>query len=152
MIECDFQDSMTVAEKACKEHVAKFIGMKVYRDSNPGDPDCGVFNIGYLQTGEHAMYRAEAYHFRAQLELFRRDRTELQRQIMRLLESFPVNADTNVQAEIRDTSNVQVFRIAPETRAVGEVVRTDLNTEKDGQPIITFTCTILFDVVFRARF
>lgn len=152
MKECDYQDAMTVAEKACQEHLAKFLDMKVWRDANPGNPDCGVFNIGYLYTGEHTLFRANALHFRAQLDLFCRDRTKLQQFIMRILESFPINADTNATDALRERSNVHVFRVAPETRAVGEVTRTDIQMEKDGQPIITFTCAITFDVVFQVRF
>lgn len=152
MNQCDFQDAMTRAEIACGEHLAKFLGVPVYLDANPDNPDCGVFNIGYMYTGEHNAYRASAYHFRGTLELFCRNRTELQRTIMRLLDHYPINADCRADDELRQTSNVLVFRIPLETRAVGEVVRTDIQTKKDAKPILTYNATVSFDVVFQARF
>ena len=67
MTPCTFADSLTNAEKACRTAIASIFdgALKVYRFANPGVPDCAVFDIGYLQTGEHATFKAPAYHFRA---------------------------------------------------------------------------------------
>jgi len=148
MIACEYEESLTRAEIACRDHLAKSLPFSVYRDANPDNPDCGVFNVGYIYTGDHQLFAASAYHFRATLELFCRDRTELQRTIMRIMRRYPQNQDGELSGE----SNVLVFRIAPETNAVSAVNRTDIQTERDGKPILTYNATILFDVVFAARF
>ena len=153
MKECDGLDAMTVAEKACKECLArKLEGVRIYRFRNPGDPECAVFDIGYLQTGDLTVHDAPSYHFRAHLDLFHRDHDELQRDIMRLLLALPVNADIRTDDEVRETSNVVVFRIAPETQAVGEIVQADVQPAKDGNPIMCYTAAVKFDVVFAVRF
>ena len=153
MIECDYVDSMTFAEKACAGCLAQlFDRVKTYRATNPGDPDCQVFDIGYLQTGDQATYNAPAYHFRAQLDLYRRDRTALQKDLMRILQALPVNADNNSEAELRETSNVLQLRVAPETQNGMAISTANVNQDKDAKPILCYTSTVLFDVVFQARF
>ena len=153
MKECDELDALTVAELSCRECLArKLEGMKVYRFRNPGDPDCAVFDIGYLQTGDLTVNDAQSYHFRAHLDLYNRDHDKLQRDIMRLLLTLPVNADIRTGDEVREESNVIVFRIAPETQAVGEIVQADVQPAKDGNPIMCYTAAVKFDVVFAARF
>jgi len=153
MKECDFADALTEAEKACALCCkGMFDGVKTYRATNPGDPDCNVFDIGYLATGECATFDATAYHWRGQLDLYRRDRTALQRDIMRILAALPVNADNRAEADLRETSNVLQFRVAPETKGVSEIVTANVNPDKDAKPIPTYTASVTFDIVFQARF
>jgi len=153
MQECDFQDAMTVAEKACAGCVAQlFDRVKTYRATNPGDPDCNVFDIGHLHIGENTTFASAAYCFRAQLDLYRRDRTALQRDIMKILAALPIGADNNAEADLRQTSNVIVFRVAPETNAVGSIATADVSQDKDAKSVPCWTATVLFDVVFQARF
>ena len=149
MREFDYIDSLTVAEEACAKRLADFLGKAVWRGVNPGETDCGVFNIGWLQTGEHCCYDAEALHFRASLSLFGRDRTNLQRDIMRILAAFPMNADLRVDDPLREESNVLVFRVAPEARAVGEALPTDVNVMTNAAPVLAYSATLAMDVVFR---
>jgi len=148
MIPCDFEDAMTKAEIACVNDLANKLPFKVYRDANPDNPDCAVFNIGYMYTGAHQLFHASAYHWRATLELFCRDRTRLQRTIMGLIAAYPQTQE----GTLAEKSNVRVFRIAPETQPDSAVRRTDIQTERDGKPILTFNATLNFDVVFQARF
>lgn len=152
MKECEGVDALTNAEKACREVLQRLIGGKVYRFHNPGDPDCAVFDIGYMQTGDLAMCDSKSYHWRATLDIYRRDHDELQREIMRLLLALPVNADIRREDDLRENSNVIVFRVAPEAQNVGQIVVADVQTVKDGKPIPCYTCPIRFDVVFAARF
>lgn len=152
MREVTMEEAMTKAEEACALHLQSFLGCKIYLDANPDNPDCGVFNIGYMYTGEHNAFRASAYHFRGQLELFCRNRHELQRMVMRLLDHFPVNRDCDEGSPLRETSNVMCLRLPIETRAVDTILRTDIQTRKDANPILTYTTTVQFDVVFRCRF
>ena len=153
MKRCEFEDAMGAAEIACAQHIVRQTAMTVCVGSNDrGLTDCAVFDIGYLQTGEHATFQASAYHFRAKLDIYRRDRKEVQRAIMRLLASFPINADVNAMDELRENSNVINFRIAPVTQGVSEATTVDIQQVKDTKPIRCWTATALFDVVFRARF
>ena len=150
---CEFDDSLALAEAACAQFLHKTTGMTIRVAVNgKGDPDCAVFDIGYLYTGEHTLFQAHAYHFRAKLDIYRRSREEVQKAIMRLLHSFPVNADTNADSELRESANVKVFRIAPQTQAVSEIVTADVQPVKDAKPIPCWTSTVQFDVVFKARF
>ena len=93
-----------------------------------------------------------AYCYRAQLDLYRRDRTALQRDIMRILQALPIGADNNSEAELRETSNVLNFRVAPEPNAVTSITTTDVSPDKDAKQIPCWTATVVFDVVFVARF
>lgn len=150
---CTFEDSLAVAETACANHIFKTTGMTVCVAVNDqGRTDCCVFDIGYLQTGEHATYQAKAYHFRAKLDIYRRNRQDVQKAIMRILATFPINADVNEMDELRESSNVIVFRLSPQTQGVSEITTTDVQQVKDARAIRCFTATVLFDVVFRARF
>lgn len=150
---CEFEDAMGQAEIACAAHIHKTTGMTVCVGSNDrGLADCAVFDIGYLQTGEHATFKAGAYHFRAKLDIYRRTRKDVQKTIMLLLQSFPVNADVNAAADLRENSNVLVFRIAPVAQGVSEIATADVQQIKDAKPIRCWTATAFFDVVFRARF
>ena len=150
---CTYEDALAVAEAACANHIFKTTDMTVCVAVNDqGRTDCAVFDIGYLQTGEHATYQAKAYHFRAKLDIYRRNRKEVQKAIMRILETFPINADVNAMDELRENSNIIVFRLAPQTQGVSEITTTDVQQVKDAKPIRCFTATVLFDVVFRARF
>lgn len=152
MTECNGEEALTNAEKACKDALAKIVGGRVYRFHNPGDPDCAVFDMGYMQTGDLALCDSKSYHFRAVLDLYRRDHDELQRAVMRLLLNLPVNADIRMDDDLREKSNVIVFRIAPEVQTVGQIVFADIQPVKDGKPIHCYTCPVRFDVVFAARF
>lgn len=150
---CTFEDALSLAEVACAEHIHKTTGMTVCVAVNDqGRTDCAVFDIGFLQTGEHATYQAKAYHFRAKLDIYRRNRRDVQQAIMRLLATFPINADVNAMDDLRENSNVIVFRLSPQTQGVSEITTTDIQPVKDAKPIRCFTATALFDVVFRARF
>jgi len=153
MRECDFEDSLTFAEKACAGCVAQlFDRVKTYRATNPGDPDCNVFDIGHLDIGDNTTFGSAAYCFRASLDLYRRDRTALQRDIMRILAALPIGADSNAEADIRQTSNVLAFRVAPQANAIGDVSATDVSADKDANSVPCWTAQVALDVVFQARF
>ena len=111
-----------------------------------------MFDIGYLYTGEHATYQARAFHFRAKLDICRRVRKDVQVAVMNILRHFPINADMNADADLRQSSNVIVFRIAPQTQGIGEITTVDMQQVKDKRPVRCFSCTVQFDVVFRAAF
>lgn len=148
---CEFEDALTEAEKAATAFIREmFDGAKTYRATNPGDPDCQVFDIGYLNIGDNTTFPSAAYCFRGQLDICRRDRTVLQREIMRMLNRFPVNQD--YQTEDLEETNLLCVRIAPETRAVSEITTVNVNPNKDDNPIPCYSATVLFDVVFMARF
>lgn len=152
MKEVPFEESLTAAEIACKNALhSLFDRVESKRATNPGMPDCNVFDIGYVATGDTLTFPSSAYHFRAALDLYRRDRTELQRAIMRILATLPINEDNNIEANLRETSNVVHFRVAPETNAVTAITTTNVNPDKDAKPIPTYTVTVSFDVVFMAK-
>ena len=150
---CEFEDSLGLAEYACAQHIHVRTGMMVCIATNDrGAPDCAVFDIGYLQTGEFAAFPSSAFHFRAKLDIYRRSRPDLQKAIMCLLASFPINADQNADAELRENSNVIVFRVAPQTQGISEISTVDIQPTKDAKAIRCWCATVQFDVVFRSRF
>ena len=153
MKECTYEESLSMAEVACAKHIVNKTGMTVCVGTNDkGLTDCAVFDIGYLYTGEHATYQARAFHFRAKLDIYRRIRKDVQVAVMNILRHFPINADMNADADLRQSSNVIVFRIAPQTQGIGEITTVDMQQVKDKRPVRCFTCTVQFDVVFRAAF
>lgn len=147
-----FEESLTEAEKTCTEAIREAFGVKykTFRSTNGGNPDCQVFDIGYLNIGENTTFPSAAYCFRAQLDLYRRDREALQRAIMSLLSMFPRNQSYNSTA--LEGTNVLCFRITPEPRAITEITTTDVSQTKDANPIPCYTATVSFDVVFLSRF
>lgn len=148
---CNFENALTEAEIACRAAVERVGDVRVYRATNPGEPDCDVFDIGHIATGDMAAFPATCYHWRAQLDLYRRDRTALQQALMRLLAAFPVNDDNRQEDDLRENSNVLALRIAPETNAVSAVSTTAVETGKDERTVPCWTASVLFDVVFSAR-
>ena len=152
MKKCDFQNSLTEAEIACAEHLRRLTGNVIHIGENPGFTDCAVFDIGYLQTGDHATFKASGYHFRAKLDLYRTNRLDLQRAAMRILESFPINADINADADLRENSNVVVFRLSPQTQGLSEATTSYITPQGRTNQVKCWTVTLLFDVVFLARF
>lgn len=150
MKECDFEDSLETAEIACKEHLERRLGWNIRRSAAKGLADEAVFDIGHLQTGDQMAFPAKAFHWRAQLDIYRRDRSELQKALMRVIQAFPINRDTNADADLRESSNVELFRIALETNAVSAITRTEVTPPGAAGPMLTNVATILFDVVFRA--
>ena len=152
MKECNFEDSLEAAEIACKQELERRLGIKILRSASTGLPDEAVFDIGHLQSGEQMGFPATAYHWRAQLDIYRRDRSELQKMIMRVVRAFPINRDMKADAELREGSNVDLFRIALETNAVSAITRTDVTPPNKENSMQTHVVSILFDVVFVADF
>lgn len=146
-----FETSLEEAERACFDELVRVLklrtGVNAYIGISDGNPDCMVFDIGYIQTGEMTAFPASNYHFRASAEFYSRNRTTLQRTLMRLLEAMPIGHEFSPDSVLADT-NVVNFRIAPETNAVGQITTTAVQMGKDGKTVPTFTATVLFDVVF----
>lgn len=154
MTPCTFADSLTNAEKACRTAIARIFdgSLKVYRFANPGVPDCAVFDIGHSQTGDLNLCHADSYHWRATLEIFSRDHDQLQRHIMQLLEALPINFNYSPDDELRESSNVLLFRVAPEAQAIGDITTASVAPPQGGAEIPAYSVTIHFDVVFAVRF
>ena len=148
MKECDFLDSLTIAEKACADVFCEIFRTRTFICANRGCPDCNVFDIGFVQSGDQMAYDSDAYHFRAKLDMYRRDRSELQRDIMKLLAELPIGQDSRVESTLRENSNVVCFRIATETRAISEISTASVAPENDASPIPCYLATVQFDVVF----
>lgn len=149
---CTYIESLSKAETACAEYIHRITGENVHIAENPGLTDCAVFDIGCLQTGEHATFKAPAYHFRAKLDIYRRSRQNLQVAAMRILESFPINADCNEADALRSGSNVHVFRLAPQPQGLSEATTASIVPIGRAEQVKCWTVTLLFDVVFQARF
>ena len=149
-----FTKSLEEAETACIAYLAAVLGLKpgtnIFRSVNPGLADCGVFDIGYPFAGELNTFKANVYHFRAQLDLVARDRRWLQAALMAILGSTPVNSQHNRDSNLRRASNVETFRVAAESGAVTEITTTEIKTEHGDEKVPTFTATVKFDVVFLA--
>ena len=91
----DVESAMTLAEEACFAFLSELLGYEPEKDSfisvrARGALDCMVFDIGGMATGDVATFRAEQYHWRGSADFYNRDRTLLQRVLMRLVERLPI--------------------------------------------------------------
>lgn len=149
-----FDESLTQAETACFALVCEVLGLRPNVDATIPThrlslPDGAVFDIGSLQTAELAAFPSDVYHFRATLDIRNRDRAKLQRWIMRLLGAMHVGRNYMEGHPMRAETNVADFRIAPEQGCISKI---ELTTVPGGErEIPTFTCTVMFDVVFLAK-
>ena len=147
----DYEGSLEQAECACFDRIAAALDLTPGKDATVaipnGLPDAAVFDIGSLGTGETSTFPASALYFRATLDLFNRDRSTVQRWIMRLVRDFPVNRWHHSDDPARADANVVHFRIAAEAGAVSRITPTTVQTSNSGE-VPTWTCRVLMDVVF----
>lgn len=134
-------------------HVMKFTpGRDAYISTNPGKtPECMVFDIGQLYTGDGNVFKCDTFHFRGQADFYSRKREDLQRKIMRLLSAFPY---TGTQAGVQNTglsnTNVGRFRIVPESNCITEIKTVTIPVAGNVSGVAGYCFTALFDTVFYA--
>lgn len=149
-----FEASLGEAEDACFEALCRILdlqsGVSAYIGSNDGKPDCMVFDIGALQTGDGTTYRADRFHFRGQADLYNRNRRKLQSWLMRILAGLPVQRFGGTESNLRADTNVVQFRVVPEPTAISSVTSTEIETGTANKKIPTFVATATFDIVFKA--
>ena len=150
-----FEESLTQAELSCFAFLCDRLGLQPARNAflsvrDEGIVDCIVFDIGSMENGGQATYNAQHYHWRAQCDIYSRDRNAVQKSIMRMLQHFPVDQVYNSDHPLRKTGNVECFRIAPITGSIGAIATKELEVKIGTKPVPVFVCTVLFDVVFRA--
>ncbi len=147
----DFERSMAQAEEACLRRVANLFGLAPGRDATVGIsnglPDAVVFDIGQIQLGETSTFNTNAVCFSATLTLFNRDRAMLQRWLMRLIGSLPINDDYRPDDTVRGDSNIAHFRINPSSGAISRITATNVQSSNSGD-VPTWTCEVQMDVVF----
>lgn len=146
----DFENSMTEAEAACFQFLCELLGYEPEVDAfisvrARGALDCMVFDIGGMQSGDVTTFKAKNYHWRGSAEFYNRDRTLLQRVLMRLVQRLPVAP----KESFLDT-NVRHFRIAPEQDGVGAIFTKEIETYAGGAKTAVFCSTVQFDIVFSA--
>lgn len=149
-----FEASLGEAEDACFEALCRILdlraGVTAFIGANDGRTDCMVFDIGALQTGDMATYRAERFHFRGRADLYNRSRRTLQAWLMRIVAALPVQRHGGTESRLRADTNVLQFRVVPEPGAITALAPADIETATNGRKIPVFTATVTFDVVFRA--
>ena len=151
-----FETALEEAELACFEFLCDALGMKQEDRTafvgvrGAGGVDCMVFDIGHLQTGDSTCFPAGVYHWRASADFFDRDRSRLQRTLMRLLGELPIGHDWRCSHAVRRDSCVRQFRIAPETNAVSDITTQSIEPRKGAANVDVFAATVQFDVVFHA--
>ena len=149
----DREGSLEQAEYACFTELMNLLelqeGTTATIGVSRGFPDSMTWRIAALGTGETMTFPATAHYFRGVLDLYNRNRSTLQRWIMRLVSHFPQNHAYNRDATPREDANIVHFRIAPERGAVGETKQISMATTNSGA-VPTWTASILFDVVFIA--
>ena len=149
-----FEASLGEAEDACFEALCRILDLRVgvtaFIGANDGRPDCAVFDIGALQTGDMTTYRAERFHFRGQVDLYNRNRRTLQVWLMRIVAALPVQRHGGTESFLRTDTNVIQFRVVPEPTAISDIKSADIETATAGKKIPTNTATVTFDIVFKA--
>ena len=149
------ENALTEAENACARVLCDLLGLTPGVDftvaTSLGLPDCAVFDIGRLDTGEVAAFPSNAWHFRASADLYNRDRAALQRWIMRILDAMHIGRNWFASHPLREDTNVANFQVAPEANAVSEIKTATVSTSTNAQPVPTYTASVAFDVVFISK-
>ena len=151
----DFENSMTEAEAACFQFLCELLGYEPQVDAfisvrARGALDCMVFDIGGMATGDVTTFRAEQYHWRGSADFYNRDRTLLQRMLMRLVERLPIAPQYEKAHALLEESNVCHFRIAPVENGIGSIETKEIETYAGGAKTAVFCSTVQFDIVFSA--
>ncbi len=149
-----FEASLGEAEDACFNALCRILdlraGVTAFIGANDGRPDCAVFDIGAIQTGDMTTYRAGRFHFRGQADLYNRNRRTLQSWLMRIVAGLPVQRHGGTESFLRRDTNVIQFRVVPETTAISGVTSADIETATAGKKIPTYTATAPPEIVFKA--
>ena len=150
MKECSYEESLTFAEEICAGYIAEKLGIPdhaFFLGVNPGNADCAVFDIGQNYTGDLITFLAPCAHFRAQLDLYSRDRAELQKLIMRCRRFMPIDAEHDPDGLV-ERGNVIQLRLSPEAANPSAIKTVELEISTDQKKIAAWTVTVTFDVVF----
>lgn len=155
MVTCQSSENALIeAEEACLRKICEILnfraGVNAFICVQPGLTDCCVFDIGNVQTGDQTSYPAGMFHFRGNLTFYAVNRKSIQRSIMRLLLALPNAPQQSRQNSMIEDSNVIVFRIAPETNAIGAISTVAVQAANNKPEIEVFTAVVSFDIVFSA--
>ena len=150
MKECSYEESLTFAEEVSAGYIAEKLGIPdhaFFLGVNPGNADCAVFDIGQNYTGDLNTFHSPCAHFRAQLDLYSRDRAELQKLIMRCRRFMPIDAEHDPDG-LLERGNVIQLRLSPEAANPSAIKTVELELSTDQKKLAAWTVTVTFDVVF----
>ena len=150
MKECSYEESLTLAEEVCAGYIAEKIGFPnhaFFLGVNDGIAECAVFDIGQSYTGDLNTFQSPCAHFRAQLELYSRNRAELQRLIMRCRRFMPIDADHDPDG-LLERGNVIQLRLSAEAANPSAIKTVEIELKTDKKKHTVWTVTVTFDVVF----
>lgn len=150
MISCSYEESLSLAEETCFAYLREKLGLDpsaAFIGVNPGRADCMVFDIGQSGTADLNAFRAPCAHFRAQMDLYSRDRALLQRLLMRTRRFAPVDERSDPDG-LTGRGNVLQFRLAVEAGNPSAIRTVDLDIGTDQKRLTAWTATVTFDVVF----
>ena len=146
------EEALFEAEEICHNRLCEILGLtsgvNSFISTNGGSYDCCVFDIGSVKTGETFGFPASKFHWRGRLDMYSRDRRQIQRWIMRLLLAMPVGTTQPVTSDLSHETIVDVFRIAPQEGCIDEITTVELKAKKDESGIVVFTTSVEFDIVF----
>lgn len=144
--------ALTEAEQTCHRRLCEILGLTDGVDAfisvNGGKVECAVFDIGSPWTGDVMAFPSNTFHFRAQCDLYSRNRKTIQKWIMRILYSMPIAPTQSQSNDLDPNSNVSIFRVVPDSSAVSPITTTELKYAAQEKGITAFTATVMFDVVF----
>jgi len=147
-----YEESMTQAEAACTALISELLELRIGQDMNigvhNGAANGATFDIGGVLIGDTVTFNAQVHTFRASLDVYNRDRAQLQKWIMRLLHNLPINQDYRPASPLREDTNVMQLRVVPSSSSVGKIRPTTVEPKGSATAVPTWTCTIHFDVVF----
>lgn len=147
-------DALAQAEEAATVALAGILDLDVGTQATPGisigQTEGLVFDIGELGTGDTVVFPASVVHMRSTATLFNRNRIELQKWIVTLLNTFPINKDYAKDHDLRETSNIIHLRIPPERGAVSKCQPDVVENSNSGE-VNVWTCDITFDTVITIR-
>jgi len=146
------ETALNEAEATCHARLCQILGLTsgvdCFISTNGGRTDCAVFDIGYPQSGEQMGFKASVYHFRGQIDLYSRNRRQIQCWLMRLIAAMPISPTQSASNDLDGASTVQTLRIAPETQAIAEITTTELKNNAAEKGVEVFNTSVKLDIVF----
>ncbi|MBR2919912.1 MAG: hypothetical protein IKC27_00965 [Kiritimatiellae bacterium] len=150
MKECSYEESLILAEEVCAGYIAEKLGLldhALFYGVNDGIADCAVFDIGQSYTGDLNTFQSPCAHFRAQLDLYSRNRAELQRLIMRCRRFMPIDANHDPDG-LLERGNVIQLRLSAEAANPSAIKTVEIELKTDKKKLTVWTVTVTFDLVF----
>ena len=150
-----FENCICDAEEACLRKLCDILGLAYGVTAFAGIKsdkavECAVFDIGRPEDPQVFGFTATSFYFKGQVDLFSRNRKQIQRWVARLMQAMPIQTAQATRVKMPEGSNVEQFRITANGMPVNDITTVDLpvGSEEDGKTVEVFTTAVFFDIIF----